>query len=83
MMMSAPDKEEAKMVVDPHPDAAAAPDKEGSDEEVGVVTKGAKLHTDLRGRHMQMIAIGRLPFPLLHGGADAQASPAMRRGTSY
>ncbi|KAI0024939.1 amino acid permease [Xylariomycetidae sp. FL0641] len=28
------------------------------DEEVGIVTKGAALKTDLRGRHMQMIAIG-------------------------
>ncbi|OTA93085.1 hypothetical protein M434DRAFT_395960 [Hypoxylon sp. CO27-5] len=28
------------------------------DEEVGIVTKSGQLHTDLRSRHMQMIAIG-------------------------
>ncbi|KAI1405761.1 amino acid permease/ SLC12A domain-containing protein [Hypoxylon fuscum] len=28
------------------------------DEEVGIVTKSGHLHTDLKGRHMQMIAIG-------------------------
>ncbi|KAI1393764.1 amino acid permease/ SLC12A domain-containing protein [Hypoxylon trugodes] len=28
------------------------------DEEVGIVNKGGRLHTDLQGRHMQMIAIG-------------------------
>lgn len=29
-----------------------------TDEEVGIVHKGAALKTDLQGRHMQMIAIG-------------------------
>lgn len=29
------------------------------DEEVGIVTKSGHLHTDLKGRHMQMIAIGK------------------------
>ncbi|KAI8964114.1 amino acid permease/ SLC12A domain-containing protein [Daldinia sp. FL1419] len=28
------------------------------DEEVGIVNQGGQLHTDLRNRHMQMIAIG-------------------------
>ncbi|KAI0887507.1 amino acid permease/ SLC12A domain-containing protein [Annulohypoxylon maeteangense] len=28
------------------------------DEEVGIVNKSGQLHTDLKGRHMQMIAIG-------------------------
>ncbi|KAI1460616.1 amino acid permease/ SLC12A domain-containing protein [Annulohypoxylon moriforme] len=28
------------------------------DEEVGIVNKSGELHTDLKGRHMQMIAIG-------------------------
>ncbi|KAI1085821.1 amino acid permease [Whalleya microplaca] len=31
---------------------------DGVDEEVGIVHKGASLHTDLKSRHMQMIAIG-------------------------
>ncbi|KAI1417730.1 amino acid permease/ SLC12A domain-containing protein [Hypoxylon sp. FL1857] len=31
---------------------------QGRDEEVGIVNKSGQLHTDLRGRHMQMIAIG-------------------------
>ncbi|KAI2464188.1 amino acid permease/ SLC12A domain-containing protein [Annulohypoxylon bovei var. microspora] len=30
----------------------------GHDEEVGIVNKSGQLHTDLKGRHMQMIAIG-------------------------
>ncbi|KAI1102254.1 amino acid permease/ SLC12A domain-containing protein [Jackrogersella minutella] len=30
----------------------------GHDEEVGMVNKSGQLHTDLKGRHMQMIAIG-------------------------
>lgn len=47
------EKHETKTAVDPHLDPA-----EGPDEDVGVVAEGGKLHTDLRGRHMQMIAIG-------------------------
>ena len=31
---------------------------ERQDEEVGIVNKAAPLARDLRGRHMQMIAIG-------------------------
>ncbi|KAI1096555.1 amino acid permease/ SLC12A domain-containing protein [Rostrohypoxylon terebratum] len=35
------------------------PYRSGSqDEEVGIVNKSGQLHTDLKGRHMQMIAIG-------------------------
>ncbi|CAJ2506238.1 Uu.00g003680.m01.CDS01 [Anthostomella pinea] len=40
-----------------------------SDEEVGVVAKGAALKTDLHGRHMQMIAIVLLTGLLSTGGA--------------
>lgn len=29
------------------------------DEEIGVVASENKLHTDLKSRHMQMIAIGK------------------------
>jgi amino acid permease len=32
---------------------------EGSDEEVGVVNKSSPLKQDLKGRHMQVIAIGK------------------------
>ncbi|KAI1143990.1 amino acid permease/ SLC12A domain-containing protein [Hypoxylon sp. FL0543] len=39
--------------VDPQPYG-----NEGHDEEVGIINKGGQLHTDLRSRHMQMIAIG-------------------------
>ncbi len=49
---------ESKTLVKPQFYAA-----EGSDEEVGIVNKGAKLHTDLRSRHIQMIAIGRQYSP--------------------
>lgn len=52
--MSSLDKHEPKDGVDPH---LYSPD--GRDEEVGIVAKGGKLHTELKGRHMQMIAIGR------------------------
>lgn len=39
---------------------------DSQDEEVGIVDRaGGKLHTDLKSRHMQMIAIGE-DFP---GGA--------------
>ncbi|KAI1335131.1 amino-acid permease inda1 [Xylariaceae sp. FL0016] len=52
--MSDSDRNEVKKepVASPHVYAA------GTDEEIGVVNKGAALKTDLRGRHMQMIAIG-------------------------
>lgn len=36
---------------------------EGQDAEVGIVNKSAPLARDLRGRHMQMIAIGELTNP--------------------
>lgn len=42
-------------------DAATEPrthTAETHDEEVGLVSKPGQLHTDLRSRHMQMIAIG-------------------------
>ncbi|KAI0816309.1 amino acid permease [Xylaria sp. FL0064] len=53
--MSDSDFKEKDVTVIPRHDADA-----GShiDEEVGIVHKGAALKTDLRGRHMQMIAIG-------------------------
>lgn len=35
-------------------------DHHGGDEEVGIVNKAAPLSRDLQGRHMQMIAIGKL-----------------------
>ncbi len=40
---------------------------EGSDEEVGVVHKSSPLKQDLKGRHMQMIAIGKLDLRGLRG----------------
>jgi amino acid permease len=38
--------------------AQSYPIEGSNDEEVGVVHKGNALKTDLRSRHMQMIAIG-------------------------
>ncbi|KAI1501264.1 amino acid permease [Biscogniauxia marginata] len=51
--MSDSDKHEKEPTVNPR---VYAPD--GADTEVGIVHKGAALKTDLKGRHMQMIAIG-------------------------
>lgn len=51
--MSSIDKDESKTGVDPH---RYSPER--LDEEVGIVAKGGKLHAELKGRHMQMIAIG-------------------------
>ncbi|KAI0911517.1 amino acid permease [Ustulina deusta] len=51
--MSETDSKEKDATVYPHHDAASH-----TDEEVGIVNKGAALKTDLRGRHMQMIAVG-------------------------
>ncbi|KAI0382949.1 amino acid permease/ SLC12A domain-containing protein [Hypomontagnella monticulosa] len=39
-------------------EAPANPHVHSVDEEVGIVQQGGQLHTDLKGRHMQMIAIG-------------------------
>ncbi|KAI0969435.1 amino acid permease [Xylaria arbuscula] len=50
--MSESDSKEKEVSVIPH-DASSH-----LDEEVGIVHKGAALKTDLRGRHMQMIAVG-------------------------
>lgn len=47
------EKKNAEDVVSPH---AYAPSG-GRDEEVGTVN--GQLHTDLKSRHMQMIAIGK------------------------
>ncbi|KAI5928751.1 amino acid permease [Camillea tinctor] len=51
--MSDSDKHEKGSTV--HPQTYPA---DGADAEVGIVHKGAALKTDLKGRHMQMIAIG-------------------------
>ncbi|TGJ81076.1 hypothetical protein E0Z10_g7678 [Xylaria hypoxylon] len=51
--MSESDSKEKDVGIIPHHDADSH-----TDEEVGIVHKGAALKTDLRGRHMQMIAIG-------------------------
>ncbi|KAI0105438.1 amino acid permease [Nemania sp. FL0031] len=51
--MSESDSKEKDISVQPHNYASSH-----TDEEVGIVHKGAALKTDLRGRHMQMIAIG-------------------------
>ncbi|KAI0434089.1 amino-acid permease inda1 [Xylaria sp. FL1042] len=51
--MSESDSKDKDVIVTPHNDASSH-----MDEEVGIVHKGAALKTDLRGRHMQMIAIG-------------------------
>ncbi|KAI1131665.1 amino acid permease [Nemania abortiva] len=51
--MSESDSKEKDISVQPHVYASSS-----TDEEVGIVHKGAALKTDLRGRHMQMIAIG-------------------------
>ncbi|KAI1429254.1 amino acid permease [Xylaria sp. FL1777] len=51
--MSESDSKEKDVSVIPHHDASSH-----MDEEVGIVHKGAALKTDLRGRHMQMIAVG-------------------------
>ncbi|KAH7041026.1 amino acid permease [Microdochium trichocladiopsis] len=53
--MSDSEKYEAKVAVEP------AYNQQGQDEELGAVTQSNgdnKLHTDLKSRHMQMIAIG-------------------------
>ncbi|GAP88483.1 putative amino-acid permease inda1 [Rosellinia necatrix] len=50
--MSDFDKKEKDASVVPHHDT------DSHDEEVGIVHKGAALKTDLKGRHMQMIAVG-------------------------
>ncbi|KAI8634626.1 amino-acid permease inda1 [Xylariaceae sp. FL1651] len=50
--MSESDSKEKEVVVSPHHYA------NGNDEEVGIVNKSNALKTDLRSRHMQMIAIG-------------------------
>ncbi|KAJ3579045.1 hypothetical protein NPX13_g1522 [Xylaria arbuscula] len=51
--MSESDSKEKEVSVTPRNDGASH-----MDEEVGIVHKGAALKTDLRGRHMQMIAVG-------------------------
>lgn len=51
--MSESDSKEKEVSFTPHHDGASH-----MDEEVGIVNKGAALKTDLRGRHMQMIAVG-------------------------
>ncbi|GAW11200.1 hypothetical protein ANO14919_005420 [Xylariales sp. No.14919] len=51
--MSESDSREKAVGTIPHQDAGSH-----ADEEVGIVHKGAALKTDLRGRHMQMIAVG-------------------------
>ncbi|KAI1168114.1 amino-acid permease inda1 [Nemania serpens] len=51
--MSESDSKEKDVGVTPRQYASSQ-----TDEEVGIVHKGAALKTDLRGRHMQMIAIG-------------------------
>ncbi|KAI0603291.1 amino acid permease [Biscogniauxia sp. FL1348] len=51
--MSDSDKHESK---EPKVNPTYAPD--GAEAEVGIIHKGAALKTDLKGRHMQMIAIG-------------------------
>ncbi|KAI0867578.1 amino acid permease [Hypoxylon argillaceum] len=51
--MSESDSKEKDVSVQPHQYAGSH-----TDEEVGIVHKGAALKTDLRGRHMQMIAVG-------------------------
>ena len=38
-------------------------DHHGNDEEVGIVNKASPLSRDLKGRHMQMIAMGKSSFP--------------------
>ena len=38
-------------------------DHHGGDEEVGIVNKASPLSRDLKGRHMQMIAMGKSSFP--------------------
>ncbi|KAH9884571.1 amino acid permease [Xylariomycetidae sp. FL2044] len=53
--MSETSKEQPK---EPAVDPQLYATTEARDEEVGVVHKGAQLHTDLKNRHMQMIAIG-------------------------
>ncbi|KAI0396876.1 amino-acid permease inda1 [Xylariaceae sp. FL0594] len=52
--MSESDIKEKDVHVTPQPYASSS----HNDEEVGIVHKGAALKTDLRGRHMQMIAVG-------------------------
>ena len=52
--MSESDIKEKDVSVTPQPYASSS----HNDEEVGIVHKGAPLKTDLRGRHMQMIAVG-------------------------
>lgn len=44
-----------KAAVDPH-----LYTNEAADEEVGVTKQGSALKKDLKSRHMQMIAIGKL-----------------------
>lgn len=48
-------KQPGTEVVDSH----VLPDNHGTDVEVGIINKAAPLARDLRGRHMQMIAMGK------------------------
>lgn len=56
--MSESDSKEKDVNVTPHHHAYA--NSHHRDEEVGIVNKAAPLKTDLRNRHMQMIAVGML-----------------------
>lgn len=68
--MSESDSKEKDVSVQPHQYAGSH-----TDEEVGIVHKGAALKTDLRGRHMQMIAVGmRIAMPFLYWVRIASAN---------
>ncbi len=73
--MSETDSKEKDATVYPHHDAASH-----TDEEVGIVNKGAALKTDLRGRHMQMIAVGTLvTMPFCFGPEELELTLKHRR----